>query len=115
MAKLIAGSFLFGFVVVAAAHFGEAACAWVLWGNYGTLDPAVPLAFSTVKGSPSDWQPAEAFDTAQACETALKSAKQHESDLIFKRNQNKPKGVLWDAYRCLPDTVDPRGPKAGER
>jgi len=117
MAKLIAGLFLFGTVVLLPAYFGEAACAWVLWTNYGTLDPAVPLAFSAVKGLPSGWQPAEAFDTPRACETALNRAEQREWDLIGKRNQGKPKGALWDAYayRCLPDTVDPRGPKTGEK
>jgi hypothetical protein len=100
---------LFLLTSVATAH---AECAWVLWSN-GTVDPNVPLAFSTVQGSHLTWQPIAAFPSSQGCSASLSKWNDKEWADQSKRNANKPKGALWDAftYRCLPDAVDPRGPK----
>lgn len=118
MAKLIAGFLLSGFIILAVVHLGEAACSWVLWRNLGTTDPNQELSNFTVQGSFSSWQPIRTFDTAEACNTAMYEADRREMNILGpKRNENKPKGALWDffVYRCLPDTIDPREPKTGGR
>jgi hypothetical protein len=95
-----------------------AECAWVLWSNYGTEDVDVPItAPSVVSGKVSEWQPLEAFATTKACETALSNAQRRESNMKVERNKSKPKGTLWNVFtfRCLPDTIDPRGPKGSGR
>lgn len=111
MARYI-GAFLLAAIVVWSGE-ARGACAWVLWGNSGTLDPDAPIELGA-RVFPSDWQPTKAFDTAEACETVRKEAERDEWKIFLaKRNENKPKGARWDTfvYRCLPDTIDPRGPK----
>jgi hypothetical protein len=44
-------------------------------------------------GDRSPWQPVRAYSTLKACEEDL------------------PRGTARTAWTCLPDTVDPRGPR----
>lgn len=65
-------------------------CAWVLWAHHGVIRE------SGVILSPA-WMPMGAYTSGEtACETAL-------------RAWARPQG--WDLVVCLPDTVDPRGPR----
>jgi len=86
----------------ASAH---AECAWVLWQETQTakIDETVV----------SEIQVAFAFETKQACDRSLK-------DVLDKMRTVKgavvtPSQVIVPStitrYVCLPDTVDPRGPK----
>jgi hypothetical protein len=64
-----------------------AECSWVLWANW----PAT-----------GEWRPVRAFDDPygkSSCEF-IRSVELHD--------KNVPEGAL---VVCLPDTVDPRGPK----
>ena len=118
MAKLIAGFLFLGFIILAAVHIGEAACACVLWSNVGTAEPNQELSNYAVLVPFSGWVPTRAFDTLQACDWAMSEADVREINVLGpKRNKNKPKDALRDVFifRCLPDTIDLRGPKAGER
>jgi hypothetical protein len=98
--------------LLALASSVSAECAWVLWSAPGATDPSVPLAQATVSIVPSNWQPVRAYDTSKACEAALSDSQRDEFAALLKR-QHKPGATVLDthAYRCLPDTVDPRGPK----
>jgi hypothetical protein len=106
------------FVLVLSTATASAECAWVLW--------------SSVTGSLSDEEsvsPVSAAETKQQCEVAL--AKQinqvkrvfAKSDLTIDELSGAPRvittskkadgSVIVSAFRyqCLPDTLDPRGPK----
>jgi hypothetical protein len=101
-------------LVLAASH-AEAACAWVLWEVPATIDPKKPIALADARFSSARWTPSRAFDTASACDAALNEANREEWRAMGERN--KSGAALWDTYvyRCLPDTIDPRGAKGGGR
>jgi len=78
--------------VLTLASSARAECAWVLWGNY------------LGKISNERYVVLGAFPTIKHCEEAQ----------AYADETSKKKDVNM-ATTCLPDTVDPRGPKATER
>jgi hypothetical protein len=104
----------------AAPAFAE--CAWVLWAH-GEIIGEYPTA-ATV-GEP--WRTVEGWSTRSECETnkALSTRRLREEEsreastakrewkLIMGEYADKAKIVV--EYLCLPDTIDPRGPKGGGR
>jgi hypothetical protein len=105
-------------LLLASVGTASAECAWVLWNEF-------PTAFRQ-----SGMQPIElvnvvdAFTTKSACdEAAVFHAKRQEAetraDTSHTKVTRKGTWVFWESdiavgsyrYRCLPDTVDPRGPK----
>ncbi len=96
---------------LALAASASAECAWVLWTAEVRVLPNDVMAIS------KDWRPVDAFGNGQACN--IRMAQQFgepipgSDDVEFRSLQN---GTTLTADRklalkCLPDTVDPRGPK----
>ena len=84
MATLLVALFL---LTSAATAYAE--CAWVLWT-------------SRLKGSETRWETLEAFRVKEECDKRAVS-------LVNDFNPRHPNAAV--DTRCLPDTIDPRGPK----
>ena len=95
---------------------------WVLWWAPGTTDPNVPVGLATVSVVPSRWQPARGWPTWKTCEDARvpqrarlarRPGEAEQAEVQATKKRNKPGATVWNTYifRCLPDAVDPRGPK----
>jgi len=85
-------SLLVAFSLLTSAATAYAECAWVLWGAYEE-----PRSFAPVR----QYRPLKAFPRgATECEG--------------ERGRYVP-GKGWVDFVCLPDTMDPRGPKGSER
>jgi hypothetical protein len=81
---------------------GARACAWMLWSaspGPPSLDPYRVIVFF----------PRAAYDTHNQCEEART---QHEHE---QKQEERKKPELVSTDLCLPDTVDPRGPKGSGR
>ncbi len=99
-------SLLVAFYLLASVAAAYAECAWVIWRQ-------------TISGSgmKESWFPEEAVDSHRECETSAnakngvqgraKDAEQRD----FERTGRAPLLSLNYSWLCLPDTVDPRGPK----
>lgn len=89
-------------------------CAWVLWEANATIvgDKAIDKDLT--------WQPATAMETEAACKAQLADELTERDDPKVKRtitgtlvvDELKGGNVrVMRLFRCLPDTIDPRGPK----
>lgn len=118
-------------LLLAALRSSEAACAWVLWVETESTVKKESGA-GTLTLSPT-WKTVQAESSKSACESARSlfvaalvaagktslgaTAKVHRgpsgSDLVvLTYPDSEPFWVKESAeYRCLPDTIDPRGPK----
>jgi hypothetical protein len=82
----LAAALLFALTSAASAE-----CAWVLWMR-GVLSPNIR------------WEPHGAYSTNQTC---LKAGQ----DTYGRWNAQNTNPETKVTFLCLPDTVDPRGPK----
>jgi hypothetical protein len=102
MAKLVM-SIVVSFMLAAPSH-AEAECAWVLWTR--VMVPSMTPGMVTA----DPWRPTHRLGTLQEC-----------TDLLLKMDYQFDTGGGWMHTRgnrtwqavCVPDTVDPRGPKGG--
>jgi hypothetical protein len=119
MMRLGRGSGIVALSLLAWAATASAECAWVLWGDSMiSIAPASEPAYVV-----------SAFDSRAACEAGRD---QHVGQIVARKPKNaetsvddvsgwrrvhvRTKGTdgpIITVYRyvCLPDTVDPRGPK----
>src|SRR5438132_426271 len=99
---------LLALVVFAGSSAAE--CAWVLWQK------AIPVNASlTPIGDPFFYEP-KAFATKTECDRELRflaEADRYLMQSLIERGLPAPNPQLQ--FNCLPDTVDPRGAKAGGR
>jgi hypothetical protein len=77
--------------LLAWAAMASAECAWVLWAG-AERNPR------PVVGDPMQWSPIDSFTVQRDCLATV------------ELSSKDPKNRTW-TFRCLPDTVDPRGPK----
>jgi hypothetical protein len=102
-------SLLVAFSLLTSAAAAHAECAWVLWTSLGDQSSQPGRAVLS------------AFPNAQECHAALGTLvegmkQKHRTETWI----SSPKGSGWYnepkrgrvVLNCLPDTVDPRGPKA---
>ena len=107
---------LMAFSLLALTATTYAECAWVFW-----------LEAGDARTHESSSRPVSGWGTREACEQALTqklasdSERDTEMDVTVDRAAGRPR--LWVrrkghseplalySYFCLPDTVDPRGPK----
>jgi hypothetical protein len=88
-------------LLLAAASSVEASCAWVLWaGSQSGQNIATPLE--------GLWTPYGAFDGRGQCDAAA-------LDLRTRLAARGERPGWSTIFTCLPDTIDPRGPKGGGR
>ena len=83
------------------ATSASAECAWVLW---------VEAPTGSNQWSVATWVQPPQFGTREYCERAATVMNALKKVTDF-RGQGRD-SAADDAYSCLPDTVDPRGPKA---
>jgi hypothetical protein len=99
--------------VLTLATSASAECAWVLWEQVVVLS-GTTTAPKAVPFDPSQmfyWVIRDAYVTRDACHEALKPEEarlKSEAERIAKEGRAT---VLPVKLYCLPDTVDPRGPK----
>ena len=114
--------------LLAAPRDAGAECAWVLWHQIGAIEAKVPRQIHLV---PSSWQPVEGYETKMGCEDAAgrlvgrfvdilkflddERLSLQSSSLEPPKPYAKPQYIGWPQTRCLPATVDPRGPTGGAR
>jgi hypothetical protein len=86
-------------LILSPAFPAWAECAWVLWGM--TPSPSGPM-----------FHPPDAFKTREECH-AEKTPREEKMKVDIKEGRATTATVIL--FSCLPDTIDPRGPKGGGR
>jgi hypothetical protein len=93
--------------LLAWAATASADCAWVLWQETDRIG----------SGKPAEWTPVSANPTEPACGdavvTKIESLRHNKKMRVENNTALLREGPLSAQLRyiCLPDTVDPRGPK----
>ncbi len=107
-------SLLVAFYLLTAAATVYAECAWVLWSETAWVEKLNP------KSAQPFWTLIQADTAEAACESALatkirqtsrpeKNVKVEVSGNMVSKEYERAMAIV--RYVCLPDTVDPRGPK----
>jgi hypothetical protein len=98
--------------VLAAAATASAECAWVLWQRI-TPEGTNPGLFEVLSSYPGNTMQAQGITLDIGHQQCLKD---RETTLTRIFALQAALGVKQNAWViCLPDTVDPRGPKGGTR
>ena len=116
MMRLRRASVISSLSLLAWAATAHAECAWVFW-----------LEAGDARSHESSSRPVSGWGTREACEQAmtqkLASDSVKDADMevtvdpqagrprLWVRRKGRPEPLAVYTYVCLPDTVDPRGPK----
>ncbi len=102
-------SLLVAFYLLTSAATASAECAWVLWGESS--------GWRAWFGSRRS--PVRAFESRRDCQDIETAFNLIRTNAVDTKTRENAKALGYDAnamdYRCLPDTVDPRGPKERTR
>ena len=96
--------------VVAVPVSAWAECAWVMWLRAAPSDSS-----GTLVGAWTPWVPYGATTNAEGCTELALDKKGPEENKVATRatGVSLTRGQVASlSWQCLPDTVDPRGPKA---
>ena len=85
---------LVAFSLLTSAATASAECTWVLWKRSVSMAPAAAPGVSAMERMYLTWEPKESYKTKEACEQARPTDESTSGKHV-----------------CLPDTVDPRGPR----
>ncbi len=84
--------------LLAVATSASAERAWALWVTSFKMSDGAPVADAI--------QPTDAFTTKAECTRYMERQEKREDE------RRKKGTTIQQFFTCLPDTVDPRGPKA---
>jgi hypothetical protein len=107
---------LLAFSLLISTATAHAECAWVFW-----LEVSSPPTHESSSRPLSGWGTREACEQALTQRLAADSEKDTSMDVtvdpqvgrprLWVRRRGHPELLAVYTYVCLPDTVDPRGPK----
>jgi hypothetical protein len=116
-------SLLVAFSLLTSAATASAECAWVVWQETSGMSDRSDYF--------SEWGVSLASSSEQECRRAAAEQLRARETMLRQPGPNKKTpdvkvegpyvthtftgGLLSYRYVCLPDTVDPRGPKGGTR
>ena len=116
-------------VMLLAPQLAAAECAWVLWEKTTYASEAAKLLHRTGNEPYVVWTRPEILKTQPVCSAALTKLwrERQRADVLaplIEKTETEPRRVttiwkqdgytMWE-FECLPDTIDPRGPKGGGR
>ena len=104
IARIIAALML----VLGIASSAWSECAWVLWTR--SQEPGIRGWFNGPR-----WSPHAGYTSKAECEDPLGILKRGSDPQGITGGAQAPAQVQDQTWRCLPDTVDPRGPKSSGR
>ena len=90
----------------------------MLWSLEVQSDIDAPIGKPRAYGDPSAWIPTTGFQKEADCEDRRTYLNRSEQLFVEKatkeasKQSKTPRLINQTVFKCLPDTVDPRGPKS---